>query len=50
MTVPELVLNTRFTLEYMVRPEIGGDLMKIENESGENFLRLDIVSGRVNLT
>ena len=48
--LPHLVLNTRFTLEFMIRPEIGGNLMQIENELGQNVLRFDIVSGRVNFT
>ena len=30
--LPELVLNTRFTIEFIVRPQVSGSLLKVVNK------------------
>ena len=48
LDLPDLVLNTKFSVEFMIRPDIAGDLLTVTTEAGDHFLTIDIRGNTLN--
>jgi hypothetical protein len=43
-----LVLNTKFSVEFMIRPDIAGDLLTVVTDTSDPFLTIDIRENTLN--
>ena len=50
LVLPDLILNTIFTLEYVIRPESAGKLLSITNSELEDFLVFELTSYAIRFT
>ena len=48
LDVVDLVLNTRFSVEFIIRPDIAGDLLTIVTDTGDAFLMIDLAGNTLN--
>ena len=47
LVLPDLILNTIFTLEFVVRPDSDGQLLSITNPAQESFLLFELTSDKI---